>query len=72
MTLEYSKKLQISDTVLNVVVNNLLDYLGISKEQVDKVAHMVDNIEVVEEEGETFIDIKIKRIIYKHKKYRRR
>jgi|TARA_R110000824_G_scaffold395873_1_gene596912 hypothetical protein len=62
MTLEYSKKLQISDTVLNVVVNNLLDYLGISKEQVDKVAHMVDNIEVVEEEGETFIDIKIKRI----------
>ena len=62
MALEHSKKLQISDTVLDVVVNNLLDCLGISKEQVDKVAHMVDNIEVSEEEGETFIEIKIKKI----------
>ena len=62
MTLEYSKKLKISDTVFNVVVNNLLDYLGISKEQVDKVAKVVDNIEVTSEGKETFIDIKLKKI----------
>ena len=62
MTLEYSKKLKISDTVLDVVVNNLLDYLGISKEQVDKVAKVVDNIEVTSEGKETFIDIKLKKI----------
>ena len=62
MTLEYSKKLKISDTVLEVVVNNLLDYLGISKEQVDKVTKVVDNIEVTNEGKETFIDIKLKKI----------
>jgi len=62
MTLEYSKKLKISDTVLDVVVNNLLDYLGISKEQVDKVAKVIDNIEVTNEGKETFIDIKLKKI----------
>jgi len=62
MTLEYSKKLHIADKVLDVVVNNLLDYLGISKEQVDKLAHVIDNIEVNNEGTETFVDIKIKRI----------
>ena len=62
MTLEHSKKLHIADKVLDVVVNNLLDYLGISQEQVDKLARVIDNIEVNNEGTETFVDIKIKQI----------
>ena len=62
MTLDHSKKLKIADTVLGVVTNNLLDSLGISKSQVDKLASMIDNIEVVHEGDETFVDIKIKKI----------
>jgi hypothetical protein len=45
-----------------IVVEKIISSLGISKETIDKIEAIADNIDVKTEDGKTIIEIKLKNI----------
>ena len=56
MTLEQNKY---GGFVTDIVAQKLLDSLGITQEQVDKVKTIIDNIDIRTENGITIIQLKL-------------
>lgn len=45
-----------------IVIDKIISALGVSRETIDKIEAIVDNIDVTTEDGKTIIAIKIKNI----------
>jgi hypothetical protein len=46
----------------DILINNVIEKLGIKKENIDKLQTIIDNIEVKSEDGQTIIEINLKKI----------
>jgi hypothetical protein len=46
----------------DILINNIIENLGIKKENIDKLQTIIDNIEVKSEDGQTTIEINLKKI----------
>lgn len=46
----------------DILINNIIDNLGIKKENIDKLQAIIDNIEVGSENGQTIIEINLKKV----------
>lgn len=49
-------------SIVEGVAKQLLSFLGISEEQVDKVKTIIDNIDIKQENGTTIIEVKTKSV----------
>ena len=45
-----------------IVIDQIVSTLGISKETIDKIEAMADNIDIKQEDGKTTIEINLKKI----------
>jgi hypothetical protein len=46
----------------DILINNIIENLGIKKENIDKLQTIIDNIGVKSEDGQTTIEINLKKI----------
>lgn len=49
-------------SIVESMAKQLLSFLGISEEQVDKVKTIIDNIDIKQENGTTIIEVKTKSV----------